>query len=99
MKGFARDLGAYTDSISCDFRRTRGANYFSCSKNCCAKNRKRESKIQARLFLLVDMGGASSEFVLCGENGNLARSFDIGIVSAKERYGSVEKLLAQREEF
>ncbi|WP_297681234.1 phosphatase [Helicobacter sp.] len=56
-------------------------------------------KYRQDCFLLVDMGGASSEFVLCGENENLARSFEIGIVSAKEHYKSVENLLAHKEEF
>ncbi|WP_279128625.1 phosphatase [Helicobacter winghamensis] len=50
-------------------------------------------------FLLIDMGGASSEFVVCGLQMELAKSFEIGIVSAKDRFKSVENLKACKDEF
>lgn len=50
-------------------------------------------------FLLIDMGGASSEFVVCGVEMELAKSFEIGIVSAKDRFKSVENLKARKDEF
>ncbi|MCI5969124.1 phosphatase [Helicobacter sp.] len=50
-------------------------------------------------FLLVDMGGASSEFIVCGLEMELAKSFEIGIVSAKDRFKSAENLKACKDEF
>lgn len=52
-------------------------------------------------FLLVDMGGASSEFIVCGNAAQLefARSFEIGIVSAKDRFKNVESLKACKDVF
>lgn len=50
-------------------------------------------------FLLIDMGGASSEFILIDKEKEVAKSFSIGIVSAKDRYKSVENLRENRAEF
>ncbi len=55
-------------------------------------------KYQQECFLLIDMGGASSEFIFCTPQGIFAKSFAVGIVSVKERYGSIENLLAHKEE-
>ncbi|WP_273213837.1 phosphatase [Helicobacter rodentium] len=60
---------------------------------------KTNPKYQQDSFLLVDMGGASSEFIFCGGDRDLARSFEIGIVSAKDRYQTIENLLKHKEEF
>ncbi|MDE5603396.1 MAG: phosphatase [Helicobacter sp.] len=55
-------------------------------------------KYKQDCFLLIDMGGASSEFIFCTPKGIFAKSFTIGIVSAKERYGSMENFLAHKQE-
>lgn len=57
-------------------------------------------KYQQDCFLLVDMGGASSEFIICNsQNIEFAKSFEIGIVSAKDRFKSVENLKACKDMF
>ncbi|MBX7490685.1 phosphatase [Helicobacter turcicus] len=60
-----------------------------------------QKKYQKDCFLLVDMGGASSEFIVCGEFGGVefAKSFEIGIVSAKDRFCSVENLKICKDVF
>ena len=65
---------------------------------------KNNYKFSSNCFLLIDMGGASSEFIVCGKDSTgseieFARSFEIGIVSAKDRYGNIAQLLAQSDEF
>ncbi|WP_299549704.1 phosphatase [uncultured Helicobacter sp.] len=50
-------------------------------------------------FLLIDMGGASSEFIVCDGQNEFAKSFEIGIVSAKDRFKSVENLKAHKDVF
>lgn len=65
---------------------------------------KKNQKFSGDCFLLIDMGGASSEFIVCGKDSNgreieFARSFEIGIVSAKDRYVSLEQLRERSSEF
>ena len=65
---------------------------------------KKNHKFSSDCFLLIDMGGASSEFIVCGKDSNgreieFARSFEIGIVSAKDRYVSLEQLRERSSEF
>ncbi len=62
------------------------------------KGFKNNPKYAKECFLLIDMGGASSEFIVCKDSKDLAKSFEIGIVSAKERYKSIENLLVHKEE-
>ncbi|WP_104722380.1 Ppx/GppA phosphatase family protein [Helicobacter mesocricetorum] len=54
-------------------------------------------KYKQDCFLLIDMGGASSEFIFCTNKGIFAKSFAIGIVSVKERYETMENFLAHKQ--
>lgn len=96
-------LRAIWDSTQIQFRVISGEQEARITalapKIAVQKIAKTNPKYKQDCFLLIDMGGASSEFILCGGEGDLARSFEIGIVSAKERYQSVENLLAHKEEF
>lgn len=53
---------------------------------------------QKDCFVLVDMGGASSEFIFCAKEGIFARSFEVGIVQAKDKYRTLENLIAHKNE-
>ncbi|TLD86782.1 phosphatase [Helicobacter sp. MIT 05-5294] len=76
------------------------AEITSLAPKIAAKKIARENpKYKQDCFLLIDMGGASSEFIVCNSDKDLAKSFEIGIVSAKDRYKSVENLLVHKEEF
>ena len=67
------------------------------------KLRIQNSKYDRDCFLLIDMGGASSEFIVCknmeSQNIEFAKSFEIGIVSAKDRFKSVESLKEHKDVF
>ena len=54
-------------------------------------------KYKKECFVLVDMGGGSSEFIFCKNEKIFSHSFEIGIVSAKERYKSLENLKKDKE--
>lgn len=66
------------------------------------KLKTQRSKYDKDCFLLVDMGGASSEFIVC-RNAKLqmefVKSFEIGIVSAKDRFKSIEHLKECKDVF
>lgn len=48
---------------------------------------------EKRPFVLVDIGGGSTELTLCYANNNtITKSFPIGIVTIAERYGSLETI-------
>ncbi|WP_297812523.1 phosphatase [uncultured Helicobacter sp.] len=96
-------LQAIWDSTQIQFQVISGAQEAQITalapKIAVQKIARTNPKYQQDCFLLVDMGGASSEFILCGEDMDLAKSFEIGIISAKDRYKSIENLLKHKEEF
>ncbi|MDE5592187.1 MAG: phosphatase [Helicobacter sp.] len=49
-------------------------------------------------FLLIDMGGGSSEFVFCQDQRIFAKSFKIGIVRSKDKYGNIVNLWKHKKE-
>lgn len=55
-------------------------------------------KYQKDCFIIVDMGGASSEFIFCTEKGITAKSFKVGIVQAKDQYQTLENFIAHKKE-
>lgn len=59
---------------------------------------KTNPKYKQDCYVLVDMGGASSEFIFCTKEGIFAKSFEIGIVKAKDKYKSIENLLECKDE-
>lgn len=68
-------------------------------KRALDRLKQQRSKYNQDCFLLIDMGGASSEFIVCGLEMELAKSFEIGIVSAKDRFQSAEHLLQSKDVF
>lgn len=55
-------------------------------------------KYQKDCFVIVDMGGASSEFIFCTKKGITAKSFKVGIVQAKDQYKTLENFIIHKEE-
>ena len=60
---------------------------------------KQEPKWNQDCFILIDMGGASSEFIFCLGEKICSRSFEIGIVSAKDKYKNLETLRENKTNF
>ncbi|MCL9820032.1 phosphatase [Helicobacter sp. 14348-15] len=54
-------------------------------------------KYQKDCFVIVDMGGASSEFIFCAQNGITAKSFEIGIVQSKDKYKTLENFISHKD--
>ena len=52
----------------------------------------------ARSFVLVDIGGGSTELIFVYDNKVLSRSFPVGIVTIAQKYGALEKIEAALDE-
>lgn len=59
---------------------------------------KKNKEFQKDCYVVVDMGGASSEFIFCKNQEIFAKSFKIGIVTAKDRYQNLQGLLENKQE-
>ncbi|CAM2867748.1 phosphatase [Helicobacter burdigaliensis] len=67
------------------------------SKRAIKEISKVKRELNKDCFLVVDMGGASSEFIFCKNEKIFSKSFSIGIVTAKDKYSNLQTLLRNKE--
>jgi exopolyphosphatase/guanosine-5'-triphosphate,3'-diphosphate pyrophosphatase len=56
------------------------------------QNRLTKLHYASNSFVLVDIGGGSTELIFCFENETITKSFPVGIVTIAQTYGTLEKI-------